>query len=193
MTSRFTVALASGEYFDAAADEDLLSAAQRANWLVRFGCRNGNCEACEALLVSGRIEQDRGARQHLLDAATPIQILLCQCRARSDLILAFDSDPTPGSYAQSRAFRAQLIDMRSDTGIVRLLFRLPAGRKPALLVTQQPAQFAAIETEQGSLQAIIDAAASSALELHVSLPAAHDLALGGFYTVRYPLGAGIQS
>src|SRR5690606_22890421 len=117
MTSRFTVALASGDCFDSAADEDLLSAAQRANWLVRFGCRNGNCEACEALLVSGRVEQQRGAQQHLLDAATPIQILLCQCRARSDLILAFDSDPTPGSYAQSHAFRAQLIDMRTEPGL----------------------------------------------------------------------------
>jgi len=82
---------ASGENFTAQHDENLLAAAQRAHWLIRFGCRNGNCEACAATLQRGCVEQ-RGVR---IDAsAGPQPILLCLAHAQTDLLIAVPGDPS---------------------------------------------------------------------------------------------------
>ena len=187
MSATFRVSLPDGAHFEAAADDDLLAAAQRAHWLVRYGCRNGNCEACAALLLQGSVRHRDGT---LIDAATAAgtpapRILLCLCRPLTDLRIALPGDPRSGSVEQSRRVYAQLHkqDVADDASI--LCFLLPAGRQPAVL----PGQIALIETDTGLLQASIDSATARARELVLQLTFASPLRAGAYYHVRYPLNA----
>ncbi len=179
--TRFRISLADGAHYEADAAENLLAAAQRAQWLVRYGCRNGNCEACAAQLLSGRVECADGRTI----SAPAAKILLCLCRPRSDLQIVLPSDPRPGSVEQSLRSYAHLQRQCSDANSSVLHFLLPAGRKPMLLA----GQLALIETDAGLLQAHIDEMHSSGRELILELPCASPLREGGYYHVRYPLTA----
>ncbi len=48
----------SGMTFDAAPDEPILDAADRAGLVLAFSCRSGTCRACITRVVSGCIEHD---------------------------------------------------------------------------------------------------------------------------------------
>lgn len=190
MNKTFRVSLPDGAYYDARDDENLLSAAQRAQWLVRYGCRNGNCEACAAGLTEGRVRLSQNTEQlgagSIIEAPTE-KILLCLCQPLSDLRITLPSDPRPGSVDQSLRSYARLIKQTvSDTESV-LCFSLPAGRKPALLAEQ----IVLIETDTGLLQGRIDHEKSHGRELIVQLVFASPLQEQTYYHVRYPLSARI--
>jgi CDP-4-dehydro-6-deoxyglucose reductase len=66
----------------------LLDAAQSAALNLPHSCRGGNCGACKARLLRGEIYYPHGAPLGLSDAETAEGlILLCQARARTDLML----------------------------------------------------------------------------------------------------------
>ena len=179
MNASFTIALPDGAHFTTTAEEDLLAAAQRAHWMVRYGCRNGNCEACAATLLQGSVLHRDG---RLLEAAAQ-QIFLCQCSARSDVQIDLPRDPRPGSMDQSlRSYAVLREQIVSDTESI-LYFSLPAGRKPAL----RAQQIALIETGAGLLQAQIDSEKSHGRELVVTLVFASPLRTDAYYYLRYPL------
>jgi CDP-4-dehydro-6-deoxyglucose reductase, E3 len=78
----------SGASFSAAPDETLLDAAAKAALNLPHSCLGGNCGACKARLLRGEIHYPNGAPLGLSDAEiAEDMILLCQARARSDLIL----------------------------------------------------------------------------------------------------------
>lgn len=181
MNDTFTISLASGATFTAQRDENLLVAAQRAQWLIRYGCRNGNCEACEAQLLKGSV-QHRDTRIN----ASGQTILLCQAIALSDLTLALAVDPVPGNLDQARRFYAQLTQRSIDGANARLEFLLPAGRKPAVLADQ----YALLELDSGVLQLPIDAAASTTRKLILHAAADLQINVGDYYYLRYPIGVG---
>lgn len=185
MSTAFTVSLANGAAFTALPDETILTAAQRAHWLIRYGCRNGNCAVCEATLLQGAVLQ----RGELIESTnTTSKILLCQCSAVSDLHIALERDPIPGSTDNSQRIYAQLIGSTagSTNNSTEFEFLLPAGRMPA--VTAQ--QYAVIETVAGALQLAIDSRATAARKLVVIAPTESALIVGQYYHVRYPFGAG---
>lgn len=173
-----TVRLPGGACFRADDGEDLLTAAQRAHWLVRYGCRNGNCEACAATLRQGCVEQ-RGAT---IDGGET-RILLCLCRARSDVLLELPGDPQHGSETQARRCYARLQDCepRADGGwTLRLI--APAGRQPPL----QPGQYLLLEQGSELLRAELETLQGRELTATTSaLPA---MAVGAYAFIRYPLG-----
>jgi len=74
--------------FDAAPDQALLEAAADAALNLPSRCKGGNCGACKARLVRGEIHYPNGPPLGLTgaDIADGL-ILLCQARARTDLIL----------------------------------------------------------------------------------------------------------
>lgn len=188
MNKTFRVSLADGNYYDVQEHENLLSAAQRAHWLVRYGCRNGNCDACAATLLQGRVCQLNNSAQLIADdiiEAPAAKILLCLCEPLSDVQIALPSDPRPGSVEQSLRSYAQL-NRQSISGNQSILhFALPAGRKPAVLADQ----IALIETGEGLLRGRIDHERSHGRELIVTLIFASPLKTGAYYHVRYPLSA----
>jgi len=66
----------------------LLDAAQSAALNLPHSCRGGNCGACKARLLRGEIYYPHGAPLGLSNAETAEGlILLCQARARTDLVL----------------------------------------------------------------------------------------------------------
>lgn len=170
-----------GAYYDAQEDENLLAAAQRAHWLVRYGCRNGNCDACAAQLLQGIVQHRNGQ----IIAAPAEKILLCLCQPRSELQIALPNDPRPGSVDQSLRSYARLQRQTIADNKSILYFALPAGRKPALLADQ----IALIETDTGFLQGHIDENISQPRELIVTLIFASPLQEGAYYHIRYPLDA----
>lgn len=179
MKKLFRVSLPDGAGYDAQADENLLSAAQRANWLVRYGCRNGNCEACAAKLIQGNVRLRDG---QIIEAPAE-KILLCLCQPLSAITISLPSDPRPGSIDQSlRSYVCLQRQIISENESI-LYFQLPAGRKPALLADQ----IALIETDSGLLQAQIDNESSRGRELILRLIFTSPLQDGAYYHVRYPL------
>ncbi|HEX3398169.1 MAG TPA: 2Fe-2S iron-sulfur cluster-binding protein, partial [Steroidobacteraceae bacterium] len=74
--------------FTAAADQSLLDAAADATLNLPNSCKGGNCGACKARLLRGEIHYPHGTPLGLTgaDIAEGL-ILLCQARARTDLIL----------------------------------------------------------------------------------------------------------
>jgi CDP-4-dehydro-6-deoxyglucose reductase len=78
----------SSRSFEVAADQPLLGAAQGAALNLPHGCKGGNCGACKARLVRGEIHYPKGPPLGL--SGTEIAdglILLCEARARTDLLL----------------------------------------------------------------------------------------------------------
>jgi CDP-4-dehydro-6-deoxyglucose reductase, E3 len=74
--------------FSAAAEQPLLDAAAQAGMNLPHSCKGGNCGACKARLLRGDIHYPNGKPLGLSD--TEVEeglILLCQARARSDLLL----------------------------------------------------------------------------------------------------------
>ena len=100
------VQLEGGSCFGATADENLLAAAQRAHWLVRYGCRNGNCRACAATLLAGSVREGDATIAATPDSAP--SILLCLCHAQSDLRIELPGDPLHGSSEQARRFYSRV-------------------------------------------------------------------------------------
>lgn len=185
MTTIFRVSLPDGAHYDAQVDESLLAAAQRAHWLVRYGCRNGNCEACAAKLLQGRVRllQNTGQPGDGTTVEAPHKILLCLSQPLSDVEIALPGDPRPGSMDQSLRSYARLQRQTMSDNESVLCFELPAGRKPPLLADQ----IALIETSAGLLQGRIDHNMSQQRTLIVQLMCASPLQKGAYYHVRYPL------
>lgn len=78
----------SNRRFEAAADQPLLDAAQGAALNLPHSCKGGNCGACKARLMRGEIHYPNGPPLGLSAAEVADGlILLCQARARSDLVL----------------------------------------------------------------------------------------------------------
>jgi CDP-4-dehydro-6-deoxyglucose reductase len=181
VSKKFRVSLPDGAHYDARSDENLLAAAQRAHWLVRYGCRNGNCDACAAKLLLGSVRHYDGTS---IDAPAA-KILLCLCQPCSDVQIELPIDPRPGSIDQSLRNYALLLQQSVSRDESVLWFQLPAGRKPAFLAEQ----IALIETAAGLLQAHIDHEKSRGRELIVKLIFESPLQEGAYYHVRYPLSA----
>jgi CDP-4-dehydro-6-deoxyglucose reductase len=186
MSDTFVITLPSGASFTAQRGENLLAAAQRAQWIVPYGCRNGNCMACEAQLLGGSVLL-RGEQIDATQAAP--KMLLCQSEALSDLTIELDIDPVPGNLAQSRRFYTQLATQTSVGNCLQLELSLPAGRKPPILA----GQYAIIETEIGNLRCEIDSQLSTARRLVLTAIVDTRLVIGHYFYVRYPLGSGIES
>jgi len=175
------VSLPSGENFVAQRDENLLAAAQRAHWLIRYGCRNGNCEACAATLVSGQVLQC----EEVVDASNePQPILLCLAHPCSDLQIQLPGNPLHGSAEHARRGYAQLISQTVlADGSWELEFELPAGRQPPMYA----GQFIAIESNP-PLQAHIEVDVLNGRRLTVISAIAPALKNDERVFLRYPLG-----
>lgn len=187
MADTFTISLPSGDAFSADANENLLASAQRAHWLVRHGCRNGNCQACAATLLRGSVLQE-GRR---IDAADSQQneILLCLSQARTDLQIDLPGDPQHGSPRQAQRRYVRVIDREPIAeGWWRLRFALPAGRQSRCFAGQYVSMASATDPQAPTLRADIDVLASSGRELCVICAQPPALAIGDYLHLRYPLG-----
>jgi ferredoxin len=181
------VRIASGAQFAAGADENLLAAAQRAHWLVRYGCRNGNCQACAATLLEGSVVQ-ADACIEATSAAQPT-VLLCLCRARSDLRIGLPGEPLHGSREQARRYYSRINSIRygatgREGADAELHITLPAGRA----VPIHAGQYVLLEYAGELLRAEIDTTVSTGRDLYLHCATAQDFAAERYLTAIGPLG-----
>lgn len=181
------VRIASGAQFVARADENLLAAAQRAHWLVRHGCRNGNCRACAATLLEGSVMQ----ADTPIHATADVQptVLLCLCHACSDLRIGLPGDPLHGSGEQARRYYSRIVGIRhgatgSAGAATELHIALPAGR----VVPIHAGQYMLLEHGGEVLRAEVDTAVSSGRDLYLHCEAARDFVADRYLTAIGPLG-----
>ncbi len=106
--------------------ETVLNAAQRAGYELPYSCRKGVCGTCKCKLVSGEMRAYSGDTLTESEKSAG-QILLCQARPRSDLLIAPREikkiDPFARRTLTARVFR--IMRVADDVTIVHL--RFPAG------------------------------------------------------------------
>jgi CDP-4-dehydro-6-deoxyglucose reductase len=116
----------SGRRFEAAADQPLLDAAQGAALNLPHSCKGGNCGACKVRLLRGEIHYPNGAPLGLSAAEVAEgQILLCQARAESDLVLeTFEPQAADSAHAKRLPCRIErAVPLSHD--VMGLFLRLP--------------------------------------------------------------------
>ena len=157
----------SGKQFEVEAGESILAAALRQNVILPYGCRNGACGSCKALVLDGQIEQgphssgamkpEEAARGHaLLCCASPLSDVSVQCR-----VIAAAGD-IPIRKMPCRV--ASMTEAAPDVRILRL--QLPANERLQYLA----GQYVELLLRDGSRRSYSMAGAPHAaeqIELHV--------------------------
>ena len=128
MGFRVTV-VPSGREFDADGDESILDAALREAVVMPYGCKDGICGTCKALVLEGEVEQGPHAPA-ALDAAERAAgyALMCCASARSALVVEARLVAGLGDIpVRKLPCRINAIDRAApDVAILRL--QLPAGQ-----------------------------------------------------------------
>ena len=123
----FTVSVANSEFrFPCEQNESVLDAAQRAGLEIPYSCRKGVCGTCKGRVVAGEVRAFAGDALGAAERAEG-QVLFCNARPRSDLVIAPRSiakaDPFARKATIARVFR--LVRLADDVMLVHL--RFPAG------------------------------------------------------------------
>jgi NAD(P)H-flavin reductase/ferredoxin len=123
----FQIAVADTEFrFPCEPNESVLDAAQRAGFEIPFSCRKGVCGTCKGKVISGEVRAFAGDALGAAERADG-QVLFCNARPRSDLMIAPRSiakaDPFARKTIDARVFR--LHQLADDVMLVHL--RFPAG------------------------------------------------------------------
>ena len=107
--------------------ESVLDAALRAHINLPHSCKGGNCGSCRAQLVAGEIHYPRGRPLALSDEEVAHgYVLLCQARARSDLIVeARDVRHLIDVEIKSLPCRVERMQLLAPD-VMALFLRLPA-------------------------------------------------------------------
>ena len=120
----------SGHTFVAPIDQPVLTAGLAAGQALAYSCRQGVCGTCRGRLLQGSV--DRGDEAFAAGAGEPLksdEILLCQARARSDLVI--EAEVIEGLSA----FKARITPCRvteiqrpsRDVGILRVRMHVNEG------------------------------------------------------------------
>jgi len=118
--ARFVCTLApEGRQFPTGGQASLLSTALAAGLAVPFSCQRGECGSCRAHVVAGRYERIAPPSPNGYETGEQ-ELLLCQCRALSDLTLRFPHWSAPPQPAARRTARVASLQFLSRT-IVRLV------------------------------------------------------------------------
>jgi CDP-4-dehydro-6-deoxyglucose reductase len=164
----FTVTVVpSGVRFLVDDDEAILDAALRQGVVLPYGCRDGACGSCKALVVEGDIEQGaHSARALSRDEQSRGMALLCCAQARSDLSVQARLVSGPGQLPIRKmpSRIASIVQAAPDVAIVRL--QLPAGERLQYLA----GQFVELILRDGTRRSYSMAGApqeAAQLELHV--------------------------
>jgi CDP-4-dehydro-6-deoxyglucose reductase len=134
----FTVSVQpSGKQFQVDEEETILAAALRQGVVLPYGCKNGACGSCKALVLEGSIEQGPHSTNAMKpDEAARGHALLCCATARTDLSLQCRVVAAAGDVPVRKlpCRIASIEDAAPDVKIVRL--QLPANERLQYLAGQ---------------------------------------------------------
>jgi CDP-4-dehydro-6-deoxyglucose reductase len=124
-----------GHRFDVAPGETILAAALRQGILLPYGCRNGQCGACAAILVEGELEYPSGKTEGL--EGRPVgSCLPCQAVPLADLTLRVAevraANPVEIRLLPCRLERKEQL----NHDVMRLYLKLPENQRLQFLAGQ---------------------------------------------------------
>jgi CDP-4-dehydro-6-deoxyglucose reductase len=127
----------SGHSFACAADETVLTAAMRADFMLPYGCRNGACGTCKGRILEGEVDYGPHQASTLTEDEKRLGLaLFCCARPRTNLAIEVREVRRAGDIAIKRLpCRIESIDkVAHDVAIVR--FKLPANERLQYLAGQ---------------------------------------------------------
>jgi CDP-4-dehydro-6-deoxyglucose reductase, E3 len=156
-----------GESFDVLAGESVLAGGLRAGLHLPHSCRGGSCGACEARILSGRLEYPNGFPPGLTEAeAQGGRALLCQARACSDLVLEARALAVPEEVRIRRLpCRVEARELLSHD-VMRLIVKLPS-LEPFVFLAGQYVDFLLEDGRRRSYSMANPPEEPERLELHV--------------------------
>ena len=86
-----------GDQFDCPQHTTILAAALKANILISYGCRNGQCGSCQGRVVKGEIEYSHGLPDAISESDSARgDALFCSAFPLTDLTIELRSAEIPG-------------------------------------------------------------------------------------------------
>jgi CDP-4-dehydro-6-deoxyglucose reductase, E3 len=163
-----------GERFEVRAQESVLAAGLRAGLHLPHSCRGGSCGACEAKVLAGELHYPDGLPLGLTEAeARGGRALLCQARARSDLVLEARALAVPEEVRIRRLpCRVESRDLLSHD-VMRLVVKLPS-LEPFVFLAGQYVDFLLDDGRRRSYSLANPPHESERLELHMRRVAGGD-------------------
>ncbi|MDH4376878.1 MAG: FAD-binding oxidoreductase [Ramlibacter sp.] len=125
--SAFRIRVEGGPAFDCGANDNLVSAAERAGWQLPASCRAGACGSCEGEITAGDFVLPGRQGEGALHCGPARAVKLCRARPRSDLTLApREIAPVDPKSRKPLAAKVLRIDrLAQDVAVLKL--RFPAG------------------------------------------------------------------
>ena len=132
----FSVRIAHSEIsFPCGAGETLLDAAHRAGFDIPYSCRKGVCMTCQGGLLAGAVGAPSG--RHAAGPGTPADILFCQAKPMSDVVIAPRRVARPLALFQPREVQARVFRLAAVApSVLRLELRHPIGQRVAFRAGQ---------------------------------------------------------
>jgi len=156
-----------GRRITVAADQPILESALAAGLNLPHSCKSGHCSSCRVLLRAGQIEYPNGIPLGVTaEEAAAGKILLCQARARSDLVVEarLIASVTDVEIKTLPCRIAQITPLAPD--VMQVFLRLPVVER----LEFQPGQYLDILLDRGRRRSFSIASPphdSELLELHI--------------------------
>lgn len=105
---------------------DIVSAPKRAKCQVNYSCRLGICSECSGSVIAGIYTTGRdGSILTILPDESPVNVLMCQTYAQSDLVVEF-----PEKRAISPIKAVQIVTMEYPSDEVVIVTLATLDKKP---------------------------------------------------------------
>ena len=159
----------SGKSFQSSGEESVLDGALSNGYNFPYGCQNGFCGQCKAVILNGEISYDGVTPEAVSSEEEDANIaLLCQCKAKSDLYIAVDElDSLANIQIRSMPCRVEEVN-HLNHDVIQLTLKIPGSQSLQYLA----GQYLDIEHPDFEPRAFSIANApvnSNLIELHVRL------------------------
>ncbi len=126
-----------GKSFQISEDSAVLDGALSHGLNFPYGCQNGFCGKCKAIILNGEIEYEDEIPPAITDEDLEANmVLLCQCRAKSDLYIAVDEiDALANIEVRSLPCRVEKIN-RLNHDVIQILLKIPGSQSMQYLAGQ---------------------------------------------------------
>ena len=127
----------SGKSFQSTGDAPILDDALTHGLNFPYGCQNGFCGKCKAIVLNGEIEYDGDVPPALTEEDLEANMaLLCQCRATSDLYINVDElDDLANIEVRSLPCRVEQIN-RLNHDVIQIMLKIPGAQSLQYLAGQ---------------------------------------------------------
>ena len=127
----------SGKSFKCGDEESVLDGALSNGFNFPYGCQNGFCGQCKAVILNGEIDYAGEVPSVLsADDIDSNMALLCQCKAKSDLYIAVDElDSLAAIEVRSMPCRVEQIN-HLNHDVIQLILKIPGAQSLQYLAGQ---------------------------------------------------------